>query len=131
MPAPIPIPLPVGTVIGFLTVTGPAESLAGHSRSVVACTCGVTFVRYNADLRTAIKLGSRSACNDCYRLANSARCGKRIPKRDRKLCWRCAGLAHRRRRSGCPECRQPYAAEPPLTLDQAMAMPGKERREAL
>lgn len=79
------------------------------------------------------KSGFQSRCKDCDRkrsgtLGVSARPEQRQVKRERAyqrprvkrdVCRTCYGLAHRRRRRGCPECGGQRRREPPMTLAQA------------
>ena len=80
-------PLPVGTVVGYLTVLGEAETITKHRsfckngklypciiyRSSLKCRCGTLVIRENYQLRRALELKSfNPMCTDCRRRLSRA-----------------------------------------------------------
>jgi hypothetical protein len=53
------------------------------------------------------------------------------PARRQRICPACASLPHRRPPEGCWRCDQPYAPEPPTTIDDALKAPSKFSREVV
>ena len=79
-------PLPVGTVVGYLTVLGEAETVTKKAfynggkkypclsyRSSLKCKCGTIVIRENYPLRRALELkSSNPMCTNCRRRMSRA-----------------------------------------------------------
>jgi hypothetical protein len=105
----------VGEVIGLLTV----EAYAGYRKEnhewELRCVCGETVFRTTSEIRRGQKSGRQSACAGCARSLGHRRMLEALGKREAgptgRHCPSCYGLPHRRPKSGCRECREPFAVE--------------------
>lgn len=103
-------------------------------RATVTCGAGHVWLVEAGTLRKARARGIKVHCRDCSpnrgraprdRSAESAR--RKVVKRGNAPCGMCSGLPHRRWEQGCPVCREPYAAEPPLLVtDMLRQQPVRE-----
>lgn len=74
-----------------------------------------------------------SQCTECGSDGhNRATCPRRMAANSGIACFGCAGLPHRRpKKTTCPGCGGRYEAEPPITIDDVLAMPAKAPRECI
>jgi hypothetical protein len=124
----------IDQTVGILTVVSRfGKNRHGLVEWQCRCACGAIVIQTTSEIRRGQRDQRDSSCANCAKQRGRERSlrASGAPRSSKARCKACEGLGHRRDRSGCKGCREPYAPEEPVSLEPGTPGCGLARFETL